>query len=99
MRCACRFVSCAVNPLGSPGLTAGACRHKAAEPEWHQIFLRGIACNWLVCIAIWQAAGARDTLSKIVAIWIPVMIFVSAGYDHGASPPSLAPHPNADHAQ
>ena len=27
--------------------------HKAAEPEWHQIFLRGIGCNWLVCVAVW----------------------------------------------
>ncbi|KZT67141.1 putative formate/nitrite transporter [Daedalea quercina L-15889] len=55
---------------------------KAAEPEWYQIFLRGIGCNWLVCVAVWQAAGARDTLSKIVAIWIPIMIFVSAAFDH-----------------
>ncbi|RDX50015.1 Formate/nitrite transporter [Lentinus brumalis] len=56
--------------------------HKAADPEWHQIFLRGIACNWLVCVAVWQAAGARETISKIVAIWIPIMIFVACGYDH-----------------
>jgi len=55
---------------------------KASEPEWHEIFLRGIACNWLVCIAVWQAAGARDTISKIFAIWIPIWIFVSCGYDH-----------------
>ncbi|KAI0958186.1 hypothetical protein AcV7_004072 [Taiwanofungus camphoratus] len=56
--------------------------HKAKEPAWYQIFLRGIGCNWLVCVAVWQAAGARDTLSKIVAIWIPIMIFVTAAYDH-----------------
>ncbi|KIK67328.1 hypothetical protein GYMLUDRAFT_37421 [Collybiopsis luxurians FD-317 M1] len=55
---------------------------KAAEPEWHQIFLRGIGCNWLVSIAVWQAAGARDTISKIFAIWIPIWIFVSCSYDH-----------------
>jgi len=56
--------------------------HKAAEPHFYQIFLRGIGCNWLVCIAVWQAAGARDTFSKIVAIWIPIWIFVAVGYDH-----------------
>ncbi|KAI0743439.1 Formate/nitrite transporter [Daedaleopsis nitida] len=56
--------------------------HKAADPEWHQIFLRGIGCNWLVSVAVWQAAGARETISKIVAIWIPIMIFVACGYDH-----------------
>lgn len=26
---------------------------KAITPEWYQIFLRGIGCNWLVCIAVW----------------------------------------------
>ncbi|KAF8806421.1 putative formate/nitrite transporter [Phlegmacium glaucopus] len=55
---------------------------KAGQPQWHQIFLRGIGCNWLVSIAIWQAAGARDTISKIFAIWIPIWIFVACGYDH-----------------
>ncbi|KAJ3920413.1 Formate/nitrite transporter, partial [Lentinula edodes] len=55
---------------------------KASEPEWHQIFLRGIGCNWLVCIAVWQAAGARDTISKIFAIWLPIWVFVACGYDH-----------------
>jgi hypothetical protein len=26
---------------------------KAAHPTWEQIFIRGIGCNWLVCVAIW----------------------------------------------
>ncbi|THV02340.1 putative formate/nitrite transporter [Dendrothele bispora CBS 962.96] len=56
--------------------------HKAADPQWHQIFLRGIGCNWLVCIAVWQAAGAKDTISKIFAIWIPIWIFVACAFDH-----------------
>jgi len=55
---------------------------KAARPEWHQIFLRGIGCNWLVSIAVWQAAGARDTISKVVAIWIPIWLFVACSFDH-----------------
>ncbi|KAJ4483321.1 Formate/nitrite transporter [Lentinula aciculospora] len=55
---------------------------KASDPEWYQIFLRGIGCNWLVCIAVWQAAGARDTISKIFAIWIPIWVFVACSYDH-----------------
>jgi len=56
--------------------------HKAGDPQWHQIFLRGIGCNWLVSVAIWQAAGARETISKIFAIWIPIWIFVACGFDH-----------------
>ncbi|KAF4598529.1 hypothetical protein EYR38_006933 [Pleurotus pulmonarius] len=56
--------------------------HKASDPAWHQIFLRGIGCNWLVSVAVWQAAGAKDTISKIFAIWIPIWIFVACGFDH-----------------
>ncbi|KAF8967860.1 Formate/nitrite transporter [Flammula alnicola] len=56
--------------------------HKAHDPQWHQIFLRGVGCNWLVSVAVWQAAGARDTVSKIFAIWIPIWIFVACGFDH-----------------
>ncbi|KAG6832627.1 hypothetical protein H0H92_014463 [Tricholoma furcatifolium] len=56
--------------------------HKAVEPHWYQIFLRGIGCNWLVSVAIWQATGAKETISKIFAIWIPIWIFVAAGFDH-----------------
>ncbi|KAJ3833419.1 Formate/nitrite transporter [Lentinula raphanica] len=55
---------------------------KAVVPEWHQIFLRGIGCNILVCIAIWLSAGAKDTVSKLVAIWIPIWIFVACSFDH-----------------
>lgn len=56
--------------------------HKAGDPQWHEIFLRGIGCNWLVSVAIWQAAGARETISKIFAIWIPIWVFVACGFDH-----------------
>jgi len=55
---------------------------KASDPQWHQIFLRGIGCNWLVCIAVWQAAGAKETVSKIYAIWLPIWLFVACSFDH-----------------
>ncbi|KAF9465008.1 Formate/nitrite transporter [Collybia nuda] len=55
---------------------------KAGDPAWHQIFLRGIGCNWLVCVAIWQGTSSKDTISKIVALWIPIWVFVACGFDH-----------------
>lgn len=36
--------------------------HKAVDPEWHQIFLRGIGCNWLVCIAVWVRGSGINSL-------------------------------------
>ncbi|GAB7343063.1 hypothetical protein MBLNU457_1149t1 [Dothideomycetes sp. NU457] len=55
---------------------------KAVTPEWYQIFLRGIGCNWLVCLACFLAFSARETSSKIVAIWWPTFAFVCLGFDH-----------------
>jgi formate transporter len=51
------------------------------ETDW-QIFLRGIGCNWLVCLAIWMALGAEDIGGKILAIFFPIMAFVAIGFDH-----------------
>jgi len=55
---------------------------KAITPGWYQIFLRGIGCNWLVCVAVWQGVGAKETFSKIIAIWFPIWVFVACGFDH-----------------
>ncbi|KAJ3847526.1 Formate/nitrite transporter [Lentinula lateritia] len=56
---------------------------KAVVPQWHQIFLRGIGCNILVCIAIWVRLGTRiRNDSSLVAIWIPIWIFVACSFDH-----------------
>jgi len=56
--------------------------HKTVTPEWHEIFLRGIVCNWLVCIAVWQGLGAKGTISKILIIWFPTWLFAACDYDH-----------------
>lgn len=45
-------------------------------------FLKGIGANWLVCLAVWQGMAAKDTTGKIFAIWIPVMAFVTMGFEH-----------------
>ncbi len=47
-----------------------------------QIFLRGLGCNWLVCLAVWMAAGANDIGGKILAIFFPILAFVAMGFDH-----------------
>lgn len=55
---------------------------KVIKPEWHQIFLRGIGANWLVCLACFLACCAREFFSKLVAIWWPTFAFVILGFDH-----------------
>lgn len=45
-------------------------------------FIKGIGANWLVCLAVWQGMAAKNTTGKILAIWLPVMAFVTMGFEH-----------------
>jgi formate/nitrite transporter len=44
--------------------------------------LKGVGCNYLVCLSLWCAAASDDILSKIVSIWWPLMAFVAIGFEH-----------------
>ena len=47
-----------------------------------QAFASGILCNWLVCMAVWMAAAAKDVAGKILAILFPITTFAMCGYEH-----------------
>ncbi|KAF2661329.1 putative formate/nitrite transporter [Lophiostoma macrostomum CBS 122681] len=55
---------------------------KQVTAHWHQIFLRGIGANWLVCLACFLGMSGRDFASKLMGIWFPTFAFVSLGLDH-----------------
>jgi formate/nitrite transporter len=71
---------------GSPGLTyerlAAIAEAKASGETHWQIFLRGVGCNWLVCLAVWMSLAATSVSGKILAIFFPIMAFVAMGFDH-----------------
>src|SRR5690554_4364821 len=46
------------------------------------IFMKGIGANWLVCLGMFMGYTAKDTIGKCIGIWIPVMMFVTMGYEH-----------------
>src|SRR4051794_10923504 len=62
-------------------LGAIATKKAVDETSW-QIFLRGMGCNWLVCLAVWMALAAEDIGGKVLAIFFPIMAFVAIGFDH-----------------
>ena len=66
-------------PLARLGQIAEAKGHTETEL---QIFLRGVGCNWLVCLAVWMSMAAEDVSGKILAIFFPIMGFVAMGFDH-----------------
>jgi len=46
------------------------------------IFIKGLLCNALVCLAVWLAYAGRTVTDKILAILFPVSAFVAAGFEH-----------------
>jgi formate/nitrite transporter FocA (FNT family) len=47
-----------------------------------EAFCRGIACNCLVCLAIWMATAGKDVTGKLLAIYFPIMTFVASAFEH-----------------
>jgi formate/nitrite transporter len=54
---------------------------KTGHTAW-ETFLRGVGCNWLVCLAVWMSLAATSVGGKILAIFFPIMAFVAMGFDH-----------------
>lgn len=42
-------------------------------------------CNWLVCLAVWMAYGAKDMAGKILAVFFPVWLFITSGFEHSVA--------------
>lgn len=45
-------------------------------------FFRGIGCNWLVCLTVMMAIASKDIAGKVLAIFFPIMAFVTSGFEH-----------------
>ena len=52
---------------------------------FYSAFLKGIACNWLVNLAILLGICADDAAGKFFGIWFPIMAFVSSGFEHSVA--------------
>ncbi len=63
---------------------------KAAIPP-DQLFWRGVACNILVCLAVWLASGGATVTDKAVAVLWYVAAFVACGFEHSIADMFLMP--------
>lgn len=48
-------------------------------------FVRGLLCNWLVCLAVFMATAAREIPGKLLACYVPIMTFVASGFEHSVA--------------
>lgn len=48
-------------------------------------FYLGIMCNWLVCIAVWMSYASKYVVGKIFAVFFPIWLFVTSGFEHSVA--------------
>jgi formate/nitrite transporter len=46
------------------------------------VFVKGILCNWLVCLGVVMAMTSSSTVGKIAATWLPIFLFFALGFEH-----------------
>ncbi len=57
---------------------------KCSLPFWDAV-LKGILCNFLVCIAVWISFAAKTVGGKIAGLFFPIMMFVLCGFEHSVA--------------
>lgn len=67
------------NLLGA--MTIKIAAGKVALPFMSAFWL-GVMCNWLVCLAVWMSWAAKDIAGKILAIFFPIWLFITSGFEH-----------------
>jgi nitrite transporter NirC len=53
------------------------------------LFLKGVLCNLLVCLAVWTSARTTNDAAKLILIWWCLFGFIGTGYEHSVANMSL----------
>lgn len=46
------------------------------------LFIRAVLCNWMVCVGVVAAMMSTTVGGKVVAMWLPIMVFFYMGFEH-----------------
>ncbi|MFM8552547.1 MAG: formate/nitrite transporter family protein [Nitrospiraceae bacterium] len=57
---------------------------KMGLSEW-ELFLRGILCNWLICLAVWTSGRTSNDAAKILLIFWCLFAFIGTGFEHSVA--------------
>jgi formate transporter len=60
--------------------TLGYAEHGAAG--WFTIFVRGVLCNWMVSTGVVGAMISTHVSGKVIAMWMPIMVFFFMTFEH-----------------
>jgi len=84
------YLAFASGTLGAGPAAAAIATAKCSMP-FVTAFVRGILCNWLVCMAVYMASGISTMGGKMVAVYFPISAFVALGLDHSVANMFLIP--------
>jgi nitrite transporter NirC len=56
-----------------------------------ELFLRGILCNWLVCLALWCSNRTKSDTAKCILIFWCLFAFIACGFEHSVANMTLLP--------
>ncbi|MCB2064708.1 MAG: formate/nitrite transporter family protein [Novosphingobium sp.] len=62
------------------GRTLGYAEYGAAG--WMTIFVRGMLCNWMVSTGVVGAQVSTSVSGKVLAMWMPIMLFFYMVFEH-----------------
>jgi formate transporter len=54
-------------------------------------FVKGMLCNWLVCLGVVMGMVSTSTVGKILGAWLPILIFFAQGFEHTVVNMSVIP--------
>ncbi|GEK86055.1 formate/nitrite transporter family protein [Microbacterium aerolatum] len=69
----------AIGEIGH-GRTVGYADHGAAGML--TLFIRGVLCNWLVSTGVVLSMVSDNVVGKVLAMWLPIMLFFYMGFEH-----------------
>ena len=46
------------------------------------LFVRGVLCNWMVSTGVVAAMMSTSVSGKVIAMWMPIMLFFYMGFEH-----------------
>jgi len=73
-------------PVGTKIAGIGVARtlgyEKYGLAGWATIFIRGMLCNWMVSMGVVGAMISTSVTGKVVAMWMPIMLFFAMTFEH-----------------
>ena len=75
-----------VNEVGQVVATIGESRTVGYAEHglggWVTLFIRGALCNWMVSLGVVGAMISTTVPGKVIAMWMPIMVFFFLGFEH-----------------